>query len=49
MASRVRTRDFNGDTSKMTAIDLRAVPGIGAEIVLSVDGELRRTRLFSRA
>ena len=25
------------------AIDLRAVPGIGAEIVLTVDGELRRT------
>ena len=28
------------------AIDLKAVPGIGAEIVLSVDGEWRRTRLF---
>ena len=28
------------------AVDLRAVPGIGAELVLSVDGELRRTRLF---
>jgi hypothetical protein len=28
------------------AIDLKAVPGIGAEIVLSVDGEMRRTRLF---
>ena len=28
------------------AIDLRAVPGIGAEIVLTVDGELRRTRLY---
>ena len=28
------------------AIDLRAVSGIGAEIVLSVDGELRRTRLY---
>jgi hypothetical protein len=28
------------------AIDLRAVPGVGAEIVLSVDGELRRTRLY---
>ena len=27
-------------------IDLRAVPGVGAEIVLSVDGELRRTRLY---
>ena len=25
---------------------LRAVPGIGAEIVLTVDGELRRTRLY---
>ena len=28
------------------AIDLRAVPGVGAELVLSVDGELRRTRLY---
>jgi hypothetical protein len=27
------------------AIDLKAVPGIGAEIVLTVDGELRKTRL----
>jgi hypothetical protein len=28
------------------AIDRRAVPGVGAEIVLTVDGELRRTRLY---
>jgi hypothetical protein len=28
------------------AIDLKAVPGVGAEIVLTVDGEWRRTRLF---
>jgi hypothetical protein len=28
------------------AIDLNAVPGVGAEIVLSVDGEWRRARLF---
>jgi hypothetical protein len=28
------------------AIDLKAVPGISAEIVLTVDGELRKTRLF---
>ena len=28
------------------AIDLRAVPGVGAEIELTVDGEMRRTRLF---
>jgi hypothetical protein len=28
------------------AIDLRAVPGVGAEIVMTVDGELRRSRLF---
>jgi hypothetical protein len=28
------------------AIDLQSVPGIGAEIVLTVDGELRKTRLF---
>jgi hypothetical protein len=28
------------------AIDLKAVPGIGAEIVLKVDGEMRKTRLF---
>jgi hypothetical protein len=27
-------------------IDLKAVPGIGADIVLTVDGELRKTRLF---
>jgi hypothetical protein len=31
------------------AIDLRAVPGIGAEIVLTVDGELRRTAALPRA
>ena len=28
------------------AIELRAVPGVGAEIVLIVDGEWRRTRLY---
>jgi hypothetical protein len=28
------------------AIELRAVPGVGAELVLSVDGELRRTWLY---
>jgi hypothetical protein len=28
------------------AIDLKAVPGTGAEVVLTVDGEWRRTRLF---
>ena len=28
------------------AINLKAVPGIGAEIVLTVDGEMRRTRLM---
>jgi hypothetical protein len=28
------------------AIDLRAVPGIGAELILRVDGELRKTRLY---
>ena len=27
-------------------VDLRAVPGVGAEIVLTVDGEWRRTRLY---
>jgi hypothetical protein len=27
-------------------IDLRVVPGVGAEIVLRVDGELRRPRLY---
>jgi hypothetical protein len=27
-------------------LDLRAVPGVGAEIVLSVDGELRKSRLY---
>jgi hypothetical protein len=34
----------NGDHE--AAIDVKAVPGIGAEIVLTVDGELRKTRLF---
>ena len=28
------------------AIDVKAVPGIGAEIVLTVNGEMRKTRLF---
>jgi hypothetical protein len=28
------------------AIDLRAVPGVGAEIVLTVDGELPGARLY---
>ena len=28
------------------AIDLKAVPGIGAEIVLTVDGEWRKMRIF---
>jgi hypothetical protein len=28
------------------AIDVKAVPGIGAEIVLTVDGQWRKTRLF---
>jgi hypothetical protein len=28
------------------AVDLKAVPGIGAKIVLTVDGEWRKTRLF---
>jgi hypothetical protein len=28
------------------AIDVKAVPGIGAAIVLTVNGELRKTRLF---
>ena len=27
-------------------IDRKAVPGIGAEIVLTVDGEMRKARLF---
>ena len=27
-------------------VDLRAVPGVGAELVLSVNGELRRARLY---
>jgi hypothetical protein len=27
-------------------IDLKAEPGIGAEIVLAVNGEMRKTRLF---
>jgi hypothetical protein len=28
------------------AIDLIAVPGLGAEIMLTFDGEMRKTRLF---
>jgi hypothetical protein len=28
------------------AIDLRAVPGVGAELVLWIDGDLRRSRLY---
>jgi hypothetical protein len=28
------------------AIDVKAVPGLGAEIVLTVDGQWRKTRLF---
>ncbi len=32
--------------TREAAIDLKAVPGVGAEIVLTVDGEWRRTRLF---
>jgi hypothetical protein len=27
-------------------LDLRAVPGVGAEIVLSLDGERRKARLY---
>jgi hypothetical protein len=28
------------------AVDLRAVSGVGSELVLSINGELRRYRLF---
>jgi hypothetical protein len=28
------------------AIDLKAVPGVGAEMALTVNGELRKTRLY---
>ena len=28
------------------AINIKAVPGIGAEIVLTIDGQWRKTRLF---
>ena len=31
---------------RQASMDLKAVPGIGAEIVLTVDGGLRKTRLF---
>lgn len=30
------------------ALDLRLVPGLGAEIVLSIDNELRRARFYWR-
>ena len=32
--------------AREAAFHLRAVPGVGAELVLTIDGELRRTRLF---
>ena len=32
--------------AREAAIDVKAVPGIGAEIVFTGDGELRKTRLF---
>jgi hypothetical protein len=34
----------NGDHA--AAIDVKAEPGIGADVVLTVNGELRKTRLF---
>jgi hypothetical protein len=40
-----RVRALRKDGSQ-AAIDVKAVPGIGAAIVLTVDGELRKTRLF---
>jgi hypothetical protein len=43
LSQRVWTLRKSGDEAVM---GLRAVPGVGAEIVLSVDGELRRTRLY---
>ena len=43
MPQRVWTLHKGGHAA---AIDLKAVPGVGAEIVLTVDGELRKTRLF---
>jgi hypothetical protein len=30
----------------VAAINVRAVPGVGAELVFTVDGEMRKTRLF---
>jgi hypothetical protein len=35
-----------GKSGHEAPIELRAVPGVGAELVLSVDGELRRTWLY---
>jgi hypothetical protein len=46
---RARCRTVYGLThrhSSAAAIDLKAVPGIGAEIALTVDGEWRKMRLF---
>ena len=36
----------SAEGGREAAIDLSAVSGLGAEIVLSVDGEWRRSRLF---
>jgi hypothetical protein len=44
LSQRVWTLRKSGDEAVM---GLRAVPGVGAEIVLSVDGELRRTRCIA--
>jgi hypothetical protein len=32
--------------TREVAIDVKALPGIGAEIVITADGEWRKTRLF---
>ena len=43
MPQRVWTLHKGGHAA---ALDLRPVPGVGAEVVLTEDGELRKTRLF---
>jgi hypothetical protein len=39
-------QERHGPECRSFRIDLKAVPGVGAEIVLTVDAELRKTRLF---
>ena len=46
VVERTRTEREELLPKRVWAPDLKAVPGIGAEIVLTVDGQWRKTRLF---